>query len=248
MPTIDEENRKAIRTPFEVHCGFSGRNEKIDLSFSDISGAVTDANVSEALDNEHWDMRALTDLSGSGFPLDGSCSLFDSTIPGSLENGKLGLRSKIGETVTITVTSKTDIAALTLAVTSNAPGTITANGTDYAARRIVVIPVNGKTITLTAKSDDPESRIEIASITPGITLEFSNKNLISCTLALRSDLSIISPSWQVSEIEIQAYWPDDISEAISNVGDDVPVWYYAGYEGDYSKVRSFYLSDRKSVV
>ena len=239
MLTIDEENRKSIRTPFEVHCGFSGRNEKVDLTFTGISGAVTDANVSEALDNEHWDMRDLTDLSGAGFSLDGTCSLFDSALSGSLENGKLGLRSIVGETLAITVTSKTDIAALTLAVTSDTPGTISANGTDYEARRIVVIPVNGKTITFSAKSTDPESRIEIASITPGITLEFSNKNLVSCTLALRSDLSITSPSWQVSEIEIQAYWPDDISEAISNVGDDVPVWYYAGYEGDYSKVRSF---------
>lgn len=247
MLTIDEENRKSIRTPFEVHCGFSGRNEKVDLTFTGISGAVTDANVSEALDNEHWDMRDLTDLSGAGFSLDGTCSLFDSALSGSLENGKLGLRSIVGETLAITVTSKTDIAALTLAVTSDSPGTISANGTDYEARRIVVIPVNGKTITFSAKSTDPESRIEIASITPGITLEFSNKNLVSCTLALRSDLSITSPSWQVSEIEIQAYWPDDISEAISNVGDDVPVWYYAGYEGDYSKIRSFYLSEKASM-
>jgi hypothetical protein len=247
MPTIDEENRKAIRTPFEIHCGLSGRDTKVDLTFSGITGAVTDSNASEALDNEHWDMRNLTDLSGGGFPLDGSCSLYDPSLTGSLENGKLGLRSKLGETVTVTVNAKTDIAALTIAVTSDAAGTITANGTDYAAGRIVVIPVNDKSITLTAKSSDDASRIEIASITPGITLEFNNENLVSCTLALRSDLSIISPSWQVSEIEIQAYWPDDISEAISNVGDDVPVWYYSGYEGDYSKVRSFYLSEKASM-
>lgn len=247
MPTIDEENRKSIRTPFEVHCGLSGRDTKVDLTFSSITGAVTDSNASEALDNEHWDMRTLTDLSGGGFPLDGSCSLYDPSLTGSLENGKLGLRSELGETITVTVKAKTDIAALTIAVTSDAAGTITANGTDYAAGRIVVIPVNGKSITLTAKSLDETSRIEIASITPGITLEFNNENLVSCTLALRSDLSIVSLSWQVSEIEIQAYWPDDISEAISNVGDDVPVWYYAGYEGDYSKIRSFYLSEKASM-
>jgi hypothetical protein len=247
MLTIDEENKKAIRTPFEVHCGLSGRDTKVDLTFSEITGALTDSNVSEALDNEHWDMRNLTDLSGGGFPLDRSCSLYDSSLTGSLENGKLGLRSELGKTVTVTVKAKTDIAALTIAVTSDAAGTITANGTDYAAGRIVVIPVNGTSITLTAKSLDETSRIEIASITPGITLEFNNENLVSCTLALRSDLSIISPSWQVSEIEIQAYWPDDISEAISNVGDDVPVWYYSGYEGDYSKVRSFYLSEKASM-
>lgn len=247
MPTIDSENKKAIRTPFEVHCGMSGRDSKVDLSFSSISGALKDTNPSEALDNEHWDMRSLTDLSGGGFPLDGSAELYDSALSGSLENGKMGLRSYIGKSLSVTVKAKTVIAALTVAVTSDSPGTITANGVDYTAGRITVIPVNGKEVTLSAKSSEENSRIEIASITPGITLEFSNKNLISCTLALRSDLSIISPSWQVSEIEIQAYWPDDISEAISNVGDDVPVWYYAGYEGDYSKTRSFYLSEKASM-
>lgn len=247
MLTIDEENKKSIRTPFEVHCGMSGRDTKVDLTFSGISGAVTDTNPSEALDNEHWDMRDLTDLSRGGFPLDGSAALYDASIPGSNEEGKMGLRSKLGESISVTVKAKTDIAALTIAVTSDASGIITANGVNYAAERIVVIPVNGKEVTLTAKSSDEGNRIEIASITPGITLEFNNKNLVSCTLALRSDLSITSPSWQVSEIEIQAYWPDDISEAISNVGDDVPVWYYAGYEGEYSKVRSFYLSEKASM-
>lgn len=247
MLTIDEENKKSIRTPFDVHCGLSGRDTKVDLTFETSGSEVADSNISTSLDNEHWDMRQITDLAGDGFPLDGSCELYDENTTGSLDSGKLGMRSSTGGSMTVTVTAKTVIAALTIAVTSDGTGTIAANGTDYAARRIVVIPVNGKSVTLTMRSTDPERRIEIASITPGITLEFSNENLVSCTLALRSDLSIESPSWQVSDIEIQAYWPDDISEAISNVGDDVPIWYYAGYEGDYSDIRSFYLSEKASM-
>lgn len=247
MPTIDEENKKAIRTPFDVHCGLSGRDTKVDLTFTTSGAEVADSNISTPLDNEHWDMRSITDLAGDGFPLDGSCELYDENTTGSLDSGKLGMRSSVGGSMTVKVSATTVIAALTIAVTSDGAGTITANGTDYAARRIVVIPVNGKSITLTATSTDPERRIEIASITPGITLEFNNENLVSCTLALRSDLSIESPSWQVSDIEIQAYWPDDISEAISNVGDDVPIWYYSGYDGEYSDVRSFYLSEKASM-
>lgn len=247
MPTIDEESKKSIRTPFDVHCGLSGRDTKVDLTFKTSGAEIADSNISTSLDNEHWDMRSITDLAGDGFPLDGSCSLYDENTTGSLDSGKLGMRSSTGGSMTVTVTAKTVIAALTIAVTSDGTGTIAANGTDYAARRIVVISVNGKSVTLTMRSTDPERRIEIASITPGIILEFSNENLVSCTLALRSDLSIESPSWQVSDIEIQAYWPDDISEAISNVGDDVPIWYYAGYEGDYSDIRSFYLSEKASM-
>lgn len=110
-------------------------------------------------------MRSITDLAGDGFPLDGSCSLYDENTTGSLNSGKLGMRSSTGGSMTVTLTAKTVIAALTIAVTSDGTGTIAANGTDYAARRIVVISVNGKSVTLTMRSTDPERRIEIASIT-----------------------------------------------------------------------------------
>lgn len=247
MLTIDLENKKQIRTPFEVHAGLSGRSTGVDLTFTSAWGAATDTNISAALDNEHWDMRKVTDLAGDGFPLDGERTLHDPSLAGSLANGKIGARTAVGGEMQITVSSRTDIAAVTIAITSDTEGEIIANGKTYAARRIVVIPVNGKSILLTARSLEADKRIEIASITPGITIELSNESLISCTLALRSDLSIINPSWQVSDIEISAYWLDDISEAISNVGDDVPIWYYAGYEGDYSKTRTFYMSEPASM-
>lgn len=249
MSTIDVQNAKQIRDPMEVHCGISARDTKVDLTFM-VSGGVAakDTNISESLDSEHWDMRKLTDLQGEGFPLDGTCELMDKSVEGSEDDGKIAVRSNIGGTVTITVKSDVTIIAVTIAVTGeNESGVITANGIDYIAKRITVIPVNGKSITLTAKSTDNTKRIEIASVTPGITLELDQNNLISCVLGLRSDLSIINPTWKVSDIEIQAYWPDDISEAISNVGDDVPIWYYAGYPDDYSKIRQFYLSEAATM-
>lgn len=245
MSTIDIQNAKQIRDPMEVYCGISAR-AKNNLAFTVSSDVgVIDNNISEALDSEHWEMRQLTDLAGGGFPLDGTRQWYDD-IEASEEFGKLGLRSDIGGTTVITVTSATEFAAITIAVTKGS-GTITANGKVYEIRRIVVIPVNAKNIELTIKSDDVGDRVEIASITPGITLSFTNENIVSTRLALRSDLSIDSPTWAVSDIEIRAYWPDDISEAISNVGDDVPIWYYAGYDGDYSETRNFYLSERATM-
>ena len=119
MLTIDSENRKQIRTPFEIHAGLSGRIPGADLQFTSSWGAATDTNISDALDNENWNMRKLTDLQGEGFSLDGECSLHDPTLAGSLADGKVGARSSIGGTITINVIRTTEIDAVTLAITSD---------------------------------------------------------------------------------------------------------------------------------
>lgn len=244
MSIIDTQNGKQIRDAMEVHCGLTARYTKADLSITAQSGqiAAADSNLSESIDADQWTMRKLTDFQGDGFPLDGSCVLLDTATAGSLANGKVGIRSDIGGTLQITVTSTQTIPAVTLAVTSGT-GTVTANGVSYQLDRIVVIPVNGKSVTLTITSTDATRRLEIASITPGISMSFSNANLTYCAVNLRADLSMAQPSFPISDIEIRAYWPDDISEAISNIGDDVPIWYYAGYPGDFCTVRKFYLSE-----
>ena len=244
--SINSENLKSIRSAMEVYCGLTYRTTNT-LTYS-ISGAVKldDNNIATSLYNSEWDMRHLADFSGAGFPLDGSCELYDGDGTASLGNGKLGIRSDIGGTFTVTVTALSTIAALTIAVTSGT-GTITANGVPYDARRITVVPVNNTSITLTVASDDPDDRIEIASIIAGVVLSFTNDDIISVNLDLRSDLSIIGPTWQVSGIEIEAYWPNDISSAVANIGDDVPIWYYSGYAGDYSDTRNFYLSEQVTM-
>lgn len=242
--SIDTQNAKQIRDAMEVHCGLTARYRSADLAITTQSGqiAVADSNLSESIDADKWDMRRLADFQGEGFPLDGSCVLLDTNTPGSLADGKLGIRSDVGGTLEMNVTSTQTIPAVTIAVTSG-EGTITADGKIYGLDRVVVVPVNGKSVTLTVASADPGRRVEIASITPGVTVEFDNGNLTYCAVNLRSDLSMVSPTWQISDIEIRAYWPDDISEAISNIGDDAPIWYYAGYPGDYSETRKFYLSE-----
>ena len=74
--------------------------------------------------------------------------------------------------------------------------------------------------------------------------EFDNTNLLSCELQLRSDLKPIDPSLPESEIVIRAYWPEDISEDVVTIADDTIITYQAGYEGDMSPVRTFYLAEQ----
>lgn len=100
----------------EVHCGLTARYTKADLSITAQSGqiAAADSNLSESIDADQWTMRKLTDFQGDGFPLDGSCVLLDTATAGSLANGKVGIRSDIGGTLQITVTSTQTIPAVTL--------------------------------------------------------------------------------------------------------------------------------------
>lgn len=240
MSRIDIENAKRIRTPFEVYAGFASRTET-DLTFTATTVAAADSDIDTSLDGDGWAMRNLTDLQGGGFSLDGTAKLYDPTLTASSDNGKVGIRTNIGAGVDISINAAAQIAAVTIAI-AKGQGTITANGTNYAIRRLVVIPVNSTSINISFANSLPGERIEISSITPGIVLDFNASNIINCTLGLRSDLSF-KPTWQVSDIEIQAYYPDDLSEAISNVGDYAPIWYYAGYPEDYSPIRYFYLSE-----
>ena len=247
MATIASENAKQIRKAMQVHCGMTSRVD-VNLNFT-VSGdiAASDSNRNVALDTEEWAMRNLADFQGDGFPLDGTRILKDSTVFGSLADGKIGIRSDIGGTMMVTATATQQFAALTVAVTSGT-GTITANGVVYQIRRQVIIPVNASSVTMVIASDNPDARVEIKDIAPGMCLEFDNNNIVSVSLDLRSDLSIVGGDLPVSAIEIHAYWPDDIAEAISNINDDVPIWYYAGYNGDYSVERHFYLSEPASQV
>lgn len=239
MSLIDTNNALQIRPPMLVSCGIAAR-PNINLTFSNITGfPIEDTNPSTALDAEEWPVKEITDLQGDGFPLDGSCVFY---VAGTGdEDGKLGLRTHIGGSGSLTASASSEIPALT--IYTRGEGTITAGGITYEARGVNVIPVNSTSVSVAFESTDAERRMEVQSIIPGINMSWDNEGIISVQLALRSDLSIENSQWAVSEIEIQAYYPDDISEAVSNIADNVPVWYTAGYLGDMSPVRNFYLSE-----
>lgn len=83
-------------------------------------------------------------------------------------------------------------------------------------------------------------------VTPaqGDPIVITNENLISCVVSLRSDLSILEPTLPESEINIEAYFDTDISDTLASIPDETPVTYQAGYPGDMSPVRHFYLAEQ----
>lgn len=240
MTTIDIENAKQIRQPMDVIIQIAAA-ETATLTYSGYSAAkVADGE----LDEPDWPMRKLADLQGDGFLLDGSAVLYDSTVTASAENGKLGVRSVIGTAISVTVTS--DVALQYLTVTASGAESVTYNGTAYSMTSgYALIPVGGGTsFTLTFAPAAADERIEISDIQPGALIRITNDNLISAVVSLRSDLSILDPTLPESEINIEAYFDTDISEILASIPDETPVTYQAGYEGDMSPVRKFYLAEQ----
>ena len=236
MPTIASQNAYNIREALEVYVHIQ-QVQNIALTITASNTAIQDTTTLQA---SEIDLTPLTDLAGAGFPLNGTCTLYDSTQQATVETGKIGVRSNIGTAMAVTVSSATVINALTLRLFG--AGTLTCNGISYDIREFIVLPVNSTTVTFTV-TPETGARVSIEDIQAGITLDFDNDNLTACTLDLESDLALIDSSWRVSSIEVQGYYPDDISQAVSNMGDGVPIIYYAGYPGDYSPPRYFYVSE-----
>ncbi len=238
--SIDTENAKQIREPMVVTGGISAA-DGIALTYS-ASGLVFQGNISTTTSG--ISMRQIADLQGSGFPLDGSCILYDSND--SVDDpdlGKMGYRTKIGQGVTVNLTAGSQVTGITIEVTSG-EGTVTHAGETYTlAEGYNIVPVaNLTSISLVFTNTSATERLEIASIYSGVSLVFDNDNIISCELDLRASLTPDNPDWQVSEIEWQIYYPYDIASAVTAIGEDVPLTYRAGYIGDMSTLRRFYVT------
>lgn len=240
--SIQTNNALQIRKPFEIYCGMTAELNT-SISFT-VTGNVKaqDSNLNEALLNRGWAMRNIADFAGDGIPLDGTTELYNENVPASLEAGKVGIRSNTNAgTITITGTASRELPAITIEFTGG-EGTVTCGTFTTNIRPSVVVPLNSTTFTVTIAHTANE-RCEIASIVAGVVVNFTTADIVRVNLDLRSDLEIMNPSFEISSIEIQAYYPDDISEAITNIGDNMPIWYYSGIDGDYSPVRNFYLSE-----
>ena len=224
MHTIAEANASNIRPPMQVFCGLTY------TGVANLSFEVEDAIAYGTLKND--EPASLTDLAGDGFPLDGSCVEYRSGIPG------IGARTEVGGMMTITATSNKSIPGITLRCIGE--GDIHCDGVVYDVRDGLVLPVDGQYAVLDVYAA-PGNRVVIWNIDAGITLAWTNENLVSVVVALRTDLSVVEQDLQTSDIEIKAYWPEDIREAVTAIGDSAPLWYYAGYPGDYSRTRTFYV-------
>ena len=75
------------------------------------------------------------------------------------------------------------------------------------------------------------------------TFTYTNEDLLSVELNLRSDLSPIDPTLPESEIVVRVYCDEDVSDIVKYIADDQPLTYKAGYNGTYCTTRKFYISE-----
>ena len=239
MTTINAQNALQIREkPMEVYINLqTGSTAKI-TNYSVTGNIKSNDNT---LNNTSWAMRPLADLAGGGFLLDGSAEWYDPNTQPSENNGRLGVRGDIGETVTVAITANATLTTVTVA--TRGVDTITVGGTTYPSTGLNVIPINAMSATLVFTPALANGRAEVDYIVPGIILNATNDDLVSCTLALRGNLSVKDHTWEESEIEVQMYYPYDISSSFAYVQNDWPITYQAGYDSDLSTVRKFYLSE-----
>lgn len=244
MSTIDTQNEKQIREPMQIRGTLTGAKS---TALSMTAGGAKLADT-DALGKDHltWDMMRLADFNGDGIPLDGSCVLYGS-VAQSAHVGKYGVRGNVGSGFTIKVTAAENVGALTILLAEGSvSGTLTAAGeaVEFDAGDTAMVSC-AKSVTLTFTPDSGSTgRIMVQSICAGVQISLTEENITSCIVTLRSDLSLENPTWQESEIEYNAYWPNDIAEILSTLGDNTPLTYSAGYPGDMSPQRKFYLAEK----
>ena len=237
--TIDSENLKQIRKPFEVYCGIDLENKLASnlITYGSQDVNMEDVNASTAIKTSSWPAVPIADLAGGGFPLDDGVQFPVQNHAAGL-SGKYGVRSYIGGGLTINVTT----SASSISITCEGSGTVTVNGVTYPIQEQFVIPVrSGVEETLVFSNSDAGGRIIVYTIVPGVVLRFDNRTIISAVLDLAGNLDLKEPSFEVSTIELNAYYPFDISGIMSEVPENTPLWYYSGYPGDYCETRHFYL-------
>lgn len=238
--TIDAENLKPIRKAMEVHCGIDMENHDATNTLAPDAGYIvlSDSNDTDALKSSAWKSLALADLSGGGFPLDSGVVFPAVSHTASGYDGKYGIQSEVDEDLEIDVTT----SASTVSISCSGAGTVTVNGSTYPIQEQFVIPVRANTTeTLHFTNAGNGRRIVVYTIVPGIVLSFDNSNLVSVVLDLAGSLDLKEPSFEVSTIEVNAYYPYDISSIVSTIPDNTALWYYAGYSGDYCETRQFYV-------
>lgn len=239
MSIIDTNNEKQIRPPMDVLISMYVP-EDVTLSYSGYSSSAKIADG--VLGEPPWNMRALADLQGNGFPLDNSRIAYDPTTAASQSNGKIGVRGNIGEQVAVTVTGSATVKALT--ITATGATAVQYNGTSYTfSESTAVVPVNARTVTLVFLPAYSTERIEVASIVPGVALNITNDSLVRAVVSLRSDLSPFGQSLPESQLTVEAFYDTDISEQLASIPDETPITYQAGYGSTMSQERKFYVTE-----
>lgn len=218
MPTIAEENKKLLRQALDVIVG-------MDIPFEDVSSVSAAGNYagSSGIINQAPQRVNLMDLSNGGFLNDGLAAPLDSNTGGYVSQ----ISTNLVLSITLAAASDEDVVIVGYLDGKMHKWTFSGSG----ANRTVTIPADPK-------------RIVVNRVVCGEAFWFDNSNLISCDLQLRAvETKIDNPELQMSEIDIEGYEPNDVTDVIGYIGTGYPIYYTAGYQDDMAPLRKFYLGE-----
>ena len=234
MTTIAAENRKTLRQALRVECGF---NETSDTPIS-IEPIGSESEYDGIANIDCVLTVTLMDLAGDGFLNDGAAVPME-TETDTYRYGYVSAETAIADGSFLTPFGVTIEAAnnwdhVTLEITI-----------DGVYQHVVYNDLHwsgGKT-TVYVNNGTPGRRAFITGVYLGKYWGWDNDSLISVNLDLRSVSTAIGGELEASTIEINAYEPEDVTDIIGYISKGAPIWYSAGYDGDMSEKRRFYLSD-----
>ena len=218
MPTLAEENKKILRRSLDVIVG-------MDIPFEEISSVTASGNYSgsSGVINQAPQEPVLMDLSNGGFFNDGLAIPLGDDTGGFVSN----INTNLVLSVTLSSASDDDLIVVGYLGGNLIKWTFSGSG----ASRTVTIPANSK-------------RIVVNRVVCGQAFWFDNSSLVSCNLQLRAvETKVDNPELQMSEIEIEGYEPNDITDVIGYIGTGYPIYYTSGYPGDMAPIRKFYLGE-----
>lgn len=239
MPTIKEENQKPLRKALQVHVGIDINSEDVEPNYR---FRAVDEDGNRIASTFRYDSRIHKPIPRT--------PLMDFYSPDGFVNDGLAEPKSIWEG------TKNGVYFTDKPIGGNADGKIVDASTGtivtvvielYEARQFTVF-ADGKVHTgygsITIDEWTPNKRVVIDRIVYGDCRMWSNDSLISCSLNLRSvETKAQEPSLQMSEIKVEVYEPNDLTNFIGRIPENTPIWYMAGYPGDMSEVRRFYISE-----
>lgn len=240
MTTIAAENRKTLRQAVNVLCGL----REITDEPSSIS-TLNCKNDCKALANLEPTMLTTTlmDLGGNGFQNDGK-ALPMQTETDSYRYGYISAEAARSDG---TFAHKPGVRV----VAGQKPQYVTLElrgqyGESKVVRYEPTWPQYGSYVSLYVDNWTPGERVYIVGVFLGVAWIWNNDNLISASLDLRGVGTEIGGELEVSSIDIQALEENFDADIIGRIPQGAPIWYAAGYSGDMSEKRTFYLSEKLS--
>lgn len=238
MTTINEENRKTLRKSMKVVCDFQETDEA-PTSLTPIGIAaeyVGVAGVNSLLDN-----ISVMDLAGDGFLNDGVAEPMytqsDTYRYGYISEDVAQADGSFLTPFGVEISSANNWDTVTLEI---------ANERGEKETQQITPTWLGGTTTIYIDRWEPGSRAYLLSVHLGKYWRWDNSTLLGVNLDLRGVNTQIGGELEVSSIEIQAYEPNDYTDVIGRIPIGAPIRYMAGYYGDMSEIRKFYLSEAVS--